>query len=126
MKRTWKDFWGPNIDDNFLNGGIVLKRLGEASLPNLQRLLSDPDYRDDVLSRLDRNDPIENDLYLYFANLHGLHDRELQLKTNSTLNKLRKITLSGVLGKILRAQTNGLRFQESMDKGMINLLDLSS
>ena len=55
----------------------------------------------------------------------GLHDRELQLKTNSTLNKLRKITLSGVLGKILRAQTNGLRFRESMDKGMINLLDLS-
>ena len=125
LKRTWKDFWGPNIDDNFLNGGIVLQRLGEASLPNLQRLLSDPDYRDDVLSRLDRNDPIENDLYLYFANLHGLHDRELQLKTNSTLNKLRKITLSGVLGKILRAQTNGLRFRESMDKGMINLLDLS-
>lgn len=125
LKRTWKDFWGPNIDDNFLNGGIVLQRLGEASLPNLQRLLSDPDYRDDILSRLNRSDPIENDLYLYFANLHGLHDRELQLKTNSTLNKLRKITLSGVLGKILRAKTNGLRFRESMDQGMINLLDLS-
>ena len=91
----------------------------------MQRLLSDADYRDDVLARLDRSDPIENDLYLYFANLHGLHDRELQLKTNSTLNKLRKITLSGVLGKILRAQTNGLRFRESMDKGMINLFDLS-
>ena len=125
LKRTWKDFWGPNIDDNFLNGGIVLQRIGEASLPNLQRLLSDADYRDDVLAQLDRSDPIENDLYLYFANLHGLHDRELQIKTNSTLNKLRKITLSGVLGKILRAQTNGLRLRESMDQGMINLLDLS-
>ena len=125
LKRTWKDFWGPNIDDNFLNGGIVLQRLGEASLANLQRLLSDSDYRESILKRLDRNDPIENDLYLYFANLQGLHDRELQVKTNSTLNKLRKITLSGVLGKILRAQTNGLRFRESMDKGMINLLDLS-
>ena len=55
----------------------------------------------------------------------GFHDRELQIKTNSTLNKLRKITLSGVLGKILRAQTNGLRLRESMDQGMINLLDLS-
>ena len=125
LKRTWKDFWGPNIDDNFLNGGIVLQRIGEASLPNLQRLLSDADYRDDVLAQLDRSDPIENDLYLYFANLHGLHDRELQIKTNSTLNKLRKITLSGVLGKILRAHTNGLRLRESMDQGMINLLDLS-
>jgi hypothetical protein len=108
-----------------LNGGIVLQRLGEASLPNLQRLLSDPDYRENVLERLNRDDPIENDLYLYFANLQGLQDRELQAKTNSTLNKLRKITLSGVLGKMLRAKTNGLRFRESLDQGMINLLDLS-
>jgi hypothetical protein len=125
LKRTWKDFWGPNIDDNFLNGGIVLQRLGEASLPNLQKLLSDPYYRESVLQRLDRSDPIENNLYLYFANFQRLQDRELQAKTNSTLNKLRKITLSGVLGKMLRAKTNGLHFRESMDRGMINLLDLS-
>ena len=125
LKRTWKDFWGPNIDDNFLNGGMALQRVGEASLPNLQRLLSDADYRESVLERLDREDPIENDLYLYFSNLQGLHDRELQQKTNSTLNKLRKITLSGVMGNMLRAKTNGLRFRESMDQGRINLLDLS-
>lgn len=125
LKRTWKDFWGPNIDDNFLNGGIALQRIGEASLPNLQRLLSDPDYRESVLTRLKREDPIENDLYLYFSNLQGLKDRELQQKTNSTLNKLRKITLSGVMGKMLRASTNGIRFRENMDQGRIVLLDLS-
>lgn len=125
LKRTWKDFWGPNIDDNFLNGGIALQRIGEASLPNLQRLLSDFEYRDSVLERLNRKDPIENDLYLYFSNLQELRDRDLQQKTNSTLNKLRKITLSGVMGKMFRAKTNGLRFRESMDQGRINLLDLS-
>lgn len=125
LKRTWKDFWGPNIDDNFLNGGIALQRIGEASLPNLQRLLSDSEYRESVLERLNREDPIENDLYLYFSNLQELQDRELQLKTNSTLNKLRKITLSSVMGKMLRAKTNGLRFRENMDQGRITLLDLS-
>lgn len=125
LKRTWKDFWGPNIDDNFLNGGIALQRIGEASLPNLQKLLSDFEYRESVLERLNREDPIENDLYLYFSNLQGLQDRELQQKTNSTLNKLRKITLSGVMGRMLRANTNGLRFRESMDQGRITLLDLS-
>lgn len=125
LKRTWKDFWGPNIDDNFLNGGIALQRIGEASLPNLQRLLGDPEYRERVLEKLNREDPIENDLYLYFSNLQELKDRELQQKINSTLNKLRKITLSGVMGKMLRAKTNGLRFRESMDQGRINLLDLS-
>lgn len=125
LKRTWKDFWGPNIDDNLLNGGIALQRIGEASLHNLQLLLSDPDYRDSVLERLNRKDPIENDLYLYFANLQELKDRELQLKVNSTLNKLRKITLSGVMSQMMRAETNGLRFRENMDQGRIMLLDLS-
>lgn len=80
LKRTWKDFWGPNIDDNFLNGGIALQRIGEASLPNLQRLLSDPEYRERMLEKLNREDPIENDLYLYFSNLQELKDRELQQK----------------------------------------------
>lgn len=125
LKRTWKDFWGPNIDDNFLNGGIALQRIGEASLPNLQRLLADADYRDTVLSQLDRQNDVENDLYLYFQQLHSLQERDFQAKTNSTLNKLRKITLSGVLGKMLRCKTNGLRFRESMDRGEITLLDLS-
>lgn len=125
LKRTWKDFWGPNIDDNFLNGGIALQRIGEASLPNLQRLLSDEEYRESVLERLNRDDEIENDLYLYFSNLHGLNDRDYTAKTNSTLNKLRKISLSGVTGKILRAKTNGLRLREAMDEGLITLIDLS-
>jgi hypothetical protein len=125
LKRTWKDFWGPNIDDNFLNGGIALQRVGEASLHNLQRLLSDQEYRQGVLDRLNRNDPVENDLFLYFHHLHSLHDRELQQKTNSTLNKLRKITLSRVMGRMLRAKTNGLQIRKSMDEGNITLLDLS-
>lgn len=125
LKRTWKDFWGPNIDDNFLNGGIALQKIGEASLHNLQRLLSDEEYRQSVLDRLDRSDPVENDLYLFFYNLQSLQDRELQQKTNSTLNKLRKITLSKVIGSMLRANTNGLQIRKSMDEGKINLLDLS-
>ncbi|WP_221568659.1 ATP-binding protein [Alkalihalobacillus sp. TS-13] len=125
LKRTWKEFWGPNIDDNFLNGGIALQRIGEANLPNLQRLLSDSDYREYVLERLNREDPVENDLYLFFSNLQGLHDRDFHIKTNSTLNKLRKMTLSGVLGDMLRAKTNGLLFRENMDQGRITLLDLS-
>lgn len=125
LKRTWKDFWGPNIDDNFLNGGIALQRVGEASLHNLQRLLSDIEYRQSVLDRLNRADPVENDLFLYFNHLQGLQDRELQQKTNSTLNKLRKITLSRVMGNMLRANTNGLEIRKSMDEGKINLLDLS-
>ena len=33
LKRTWEGFLGPNIDDNFLNGGIALKRLGRQVFP---------------------------------------------------------------------------------------------
>ncbi|WP_134704951.1 ATP-binding protein [Ammoniphilus sp. YIM 78166] len=125
LKRTWKDFWGPNIDDNFLNGGIALQRVGEASLSNLQRLLEDPVYRKTVVDRLNPDDPSESVLRRYFTHLDELSERDHQQKTNSTLNKLRKMTLSGTLGPMLGACTNGIPWRKSMDEGQINLVDLS-
>ncbi len=125
LKRTWKDFWGPNIDDNFLNGGIALQRIGEASLPNLQRLLEDEGYRQHVVERLHPDDPVESVLRRYFLRLSELSERDHLQKTNSTLNKLRKMTLSGTLGPMLQAYTNGIPWRQSLDEGQINLLDLS-
>ncbi|MBM7554577.1 ATP-binding protein [Thalassobacillus pellis] len=125
LKRTWQEFWGPNIDDNLLNGGIAIQRVKEANLANLQRLLSDAVYRKALLEQLDQDDPLEKELYQFFSDLQDLNKREHQFKTNSTLNKLRKVTLSGVLGPMLQAKTNGLSFRESMDQGKITLLDLS-
>lgn len=124
-KRVWKDFWGPNVDDNFLNGGIALQRIGEASLPNLRRVLEDDSYRASVLQKLDEANPLEHQLKLFLSKYDGLDDRIKEPKINSTLNKLRKLTLSETIGGILQAESNGIRWREGMDEGYYHIFDLS-
>ncbi|MEK5645954.1 ATPase [Paenibacillus rhizosphaerae] len=124
-KRVWKDFWGPNVDDNFLNGGIALQRVGEATLYNLRMVLEDDEFRNGVLSRLNDEDPLERQLKLFIGKYDRLEDRVREPKINSTLNKLRKLTLSETLGRILRAETNGIRWREGMDQGYYHIFDLS-
>ncbi|MFS0728373.1 ATP-binding protein [Paenibacillus sp. 1P07SE] len=124
-KRVWRDFWGPNVDDNFLNGGIALQTVKDANLDNLRRLLEDDDYRASVLTRLRDEVPLEYQLKLFLSKYDGLDERIKEPKINSTLNKLRKLTLSGTIGGILRAATNGIRWREGMDQGYYTLFDLS-
>lgn len=124
-RRVWKDFWGPNVDDNFLNGGIALQHIHEATLANLRALLEEEDYRKIVLSRLNMQDPLQKQLHVFLAKYDDLPERVKEPKINSTLNKLRKITLSGSLGSMLRAATNGIRWREGMDKGYYHIFDLS-
>lgn len=124
-KRVWKDFWGPNVDDNFLNGGMALQRVGEANLYNLRMVLEDDEFRSSVLSRLNDEDSLERQLKLFLGKYDELEDRIKEPKINSTLNKLRKLTLSGTLGRILQAESNGIRWREGMDQGYYHIFDLS-
>ncbi|OWA33042.1 ATPase [Saccharibacillus sp. O16] len=124
-KRVWKDFWGPNVDDNFLNGGIALQKVKSANLYNLRMVLEDDDFRAEVLGKLKDDDPLERQLKMFLSKYDGLEERIKEPKINSTLNKLRKLTLSGTLGRILRAETNGIRWREGMDEGYYHIFDLS-
>lgn len=123
-KRVFRDFWGPNIDDNFMNGGIALQLVGEANIDNLRKVLEDDEYRAEILERLSE-DPLERQLKLFLSKYDELDDRTKEPKINSTLNKLRKLTLSGSIGGILRANTNGVKWREGMDQGYFNIFDLS-
>ncbi|WP_157267369.1 ATP-binding protein [Paenibacillus alvei] len=124
-KRVFKDFWGPNIDDNFMNGGIALQLVGEANIDNLRKVLDDDEYRAEILERLSEFDPLERQLKMFLSRYDELDERTKEPKINSTLNKLRKLTLSGSIGGILRANTNGIKWREGMDQGYFNIFDLS-
>ncbi|MEW9672966.1 hypothetical protein ABLT31_29535 [Ammoniphilus sp. 3BR4] len=113
------------MDDNFLNGGITLQRVGEASLYNLRMILEDEVYRTNILSRLDDTDPIDHQLKLFLSKYDDLDDRVKEAKINSTLNKLRKITLSETMSRMLRSESNGIRWREGMDQGYYHIFDLS-
>ncbi|WP_213429161.1 MULTISPECIES: helicase HerA domain-containing protein [Paenibacillus] len=124
-KRVFKDFWGPNVDDNFMNGGIALQLVGEANLDNLRKVLEDDAFRGNVLEGLSDLDPLEQQLKLFLSRYDDMDEKVKEPKINSTLNKLRKLTLSGAIGGMLRAETNGIKWREGMDEGYFNIFDIS-
>jgi DNA replication protein DnaC len=126
FKRTYKDFWGPNVADNFINGGILLQIFQQANIGNLQHLLEDKQYQFDLVDQLNEDVPIQAALKRYFKSLLALNDRDYQSRVNSTLNKIRGLNLSSTIGPMLNAHINGIKWRESLDKGYINLLDLSN
>ncbi|MBJ8031257.1 helicase HerA domain-containing protein [Bacillus cereus group sp. N21] len=125
LKRVWSDFWGPNVDDNFINGGIALQKAGKASIPNLQRILEDFKFGAQLLSKFDETKELDRQLILYFSSLYSMKDRDYQQKVGSTLNKLRKITLSETLNSLFSAHTNGIKWRTGMDEGYFTIFDLS-
>lgn len=125
FKRVWSDFWGPNVDDNFINGGIALQKAGKASIPNLQRILEDFQFGKQLISKFDEKKELDRQLIFYFSSLYAMKDRDYQQKVGSTLNKLRKITLSETLNSLFSAHTNGIKWRTGMDEGYFTIFDLS-
>ena len=132
--RIWPDGWGVRPERNFLRGGIALQRLGKANVVNLEKLLRNPLYAYDVAKSLENHkDLVEDGIIDYFLELAALgaedakptdKRRKTEL-TESTLNKLDHFILSKMLKGMMGSKTSGFRWRESMDRGYINILDLS-
>ncbi|MGN7457442.1 FtsK/SpoIIIE domain-containing protein [Paenibacillus pasadenensis] len=133
--RIWPEGWGPRPAQNFLMLGMALQRLGEANILNLDRCLWDASYALGVMSRLRERDPeLANkgvDNFLMKLVVGGMPKASAVDKrtradlVDSTLNKLVHFRMSSVLAPAMGATSCGFRWKESMDKGLINILDLS-
>jgi len=131
--RIWPEGWGPRPERNFLILGAALERIGEANIVNLERVLRDWKYAFYVLERIrNEDDLIELGVVDFLSRLvaggaPGAKAADQRYKTeitDSTLNKLIHFTMSDLLGGSMGAKTSGIRWLESMNKGMINILDL--
>ncbi|MGR5899550.1 ATP-binding protein, partial [Bacillus cereus] len=92
---------------------------------NLQRILEDFKFGAQLLSKFDETKALDRQLILYFSSLYSMKDRDYQQKVGSTLNKLRKITLSETLNSLFSAHTNGIKWRTGMDEGYFTIFDLS-
>ncbi|KZE78162.1 hypothetical protein AV654_19495 [Paenibacillus elgii] len=131
--RIWPEGWGVRPEKNFLYGGIALQRYGEPSIINMERILRDASFCKAVAQHLERLPDFEQkDViieYLYkLVDLSVPKAAQMRMKselTESTLNKLDHFALSTVLNGAMGAATCGIRWLESMNRGYINIIDLS-
>lgn len=124
LSRIWPQFWGPQIDDNLLLSGLALQKVKEANILNVRKLLSNKKDRKKIIGKLE-NFPDCEELAEFFKGLDVLPEKNLNERTNSTLNKLRQIEASVTLKNSLGQKNCGIQWRRSMDEGRITLIDLS-
>jgi DNA helicase HerA-like ATPase len=132
LKRIWPDGWGVRPERNFLNGGIALSQIGEANILNINRLLSNPNYLNSVLTKIQDVPELEEVFDYFFELLQMMISKNPSMKrqhrelTDSTRNKLEQFSLSNLLSKTIGAYTSGFKWRTWMDEGKITILDLSA
>jgi DNA helicase HerA-like ATPase len=89
------------------------------TLIDLPRLLTNPDFRRDLLA--DIRDP---EILSFWEDRYDRWGREQPLMIESILNKVTAFTLNPYLRTILGASQNRLRFREIMDEGKVFIADL--
>lgn len=122
MRRTWPESLreAPRFADVALHSLLVLIANG-LTLVELPRLLTDRDFRERCLARVD-----QADVQLFFHRRFDRWGREGPLMIESLLNKVSALTLNPKLRLILGASENRLDLRRIMDEGKVLIVNLGS
>jgi hypothetical protein len=121
FKKIWADSWGPRMEHIFNFSLLTLLQYPDATLLDLQPLLTDPGFRKKTLSY------VSNPLILSFWH-HEFEKYSPSLKAEAIapiLNKTGQFLTSIPLRNIVGQKFRGFRMQEVMDGGKILIANLS-
>lgn len=124
IKKFDKAFWNPMVEENILNAGIALKKLGIASTGNVQKLLEDDEFRQHVIQMLDENDQDQFGLKEYFRRYDEMDEWRQDFLKGTAMTKLRNLNLCEI-GPMLNAHSSAPSWFEPLEKGEIQIFDLS-
>lgn len=120
FRRTWPESLreAPRFT-NILLASLLVLIANQLTLVELPRLLTDRDYREDLLAQV--NDQEVSDVFRSRMDKWG---REEPLMLESILNKVSAFTLNPTLRLILGQKENHLDFRKIMDEGKVFIADL--
>jgi len=119
FQRVWSDSLkeAPQFSNIFLNSLLVLLA-NNLTLLELQRLLTDRDYREHLLQAVKHRDIVD-----FFHERYDKWGREAPLRIESTLNKVSAFTLNDQLRLIL-GQRKTINLRQIMDEGKVLIVNL--
>ena len=121
FKKMWIDSWGPRLEHILRYALLTLLEYPDATLLDIQPLLTNPIFRNKVLTYV-------KDYYtLYFwKNEYDKYSPTLRAEAIAPiLNKVGLFQTSLPLRKIVGQKTRGFRMQQVLDEGKILIANLS-
>jgi len=121
LKRIWWDNWGPRLEHILRFSLLTLLAYGETTLLDVQPLLTNPIFRNKVLSAID-----DIHLITFWRDEFEKYSPGLKAEAISPiLNKLGVFKASSLLRNIIGQKANPWTMQNVMDKKKIFIANLS-
>jgi len=122
FRRIWKDFWGPRLEHILRNSILALLSYPEkTTLLGVQRMLSDPGYRERIVKKID--DPIVQAFWT--REFPGYHSRLQSEAVAPIQNKVGQFLTTPLIRNIVGQVRSRIDFRAIMDEGKILICNLS-
>jgi Type IV secretion-system coupling protein DNA-binding domain len=121
MKKLWVHEWGVRMEHILRNSLYALIEYGEATLPDVLRILTDKDFRRVVLLRVTNHQVRE----FWEHEFPKYNPRYRQEAISPIQNKIGAFLADPRLHRILTNPTEDIRIRHAMDKGKILLVNLA-
>ena len=121
FKKIWSESWGPRMEYILRFALLTLLSMPDATLLDIQPLLTDADFRERALS-YSTEDPI---LSFWHNEFERYAPRLRAEMISPILNKTGLFITSTSLRKIVGQKTNSFRLQQVLDKRKILIVNLS-
>lgn len=121
FKKLWYESWGPRMEHILRYALLTLLEYRNASLLDIQPLLTNKDYREHILSKC-----INPDLFAFWHNEFDKYSPTLRTEAIAPiLNKLSLLSANGLLRNIVGQKHRSFNMQDVMDEGKILICNLS-
>ena len=121
FKKIWKDQWSARMEYILNYTLLALLEIPEATLLDVNRMLSDKAYRKDVVSRL--KDPTVKAYWeIEFA---SMADKTIAEAAPAIQNKVGQFISNALIRNIIGQKTSSFDFRKAMDEKKIMIFNLS-
>jgi len=121
FKKIWVDAWSARMEYILTNTLLALLEYPGATLLGVNRMLSDKDYRKDVVSKI--TDPSVRAFWV--KEFAGYTERMAAEAVPAIQNKVGQFTANPLIRNMIGQPTSSFDFREAMDKRKIIIINLS-
>lgn len=121
FKKVWPEFWGPRLEHILRNSILTLLEYPESTLLDIPRLLTDKEFRKQVVGKI-RNQQVRE---FWFYEFEKYSVRFSSEAASPILNKVGQFLTSAPLRNIVGQKENTFDIRKMMDEGKILIVNLS-